>query len=174
MFKRSRFLLSVLVCLIVANPSSFAANSCRILFQQEFSGYFDYDTENTIRFISTDKNLPGLKNKEIAVIEYDYYEQLETLYINWIKVNSNVRGTGLSNTIIADLLEHFPKTKKISAYLTDRNFEVYNENLAAKKNITEALMSTPFYQAFAKLGFTEIIENQAYDGKVIVVLKRKP
>jgi len=171
---RFKIPLLLLALFFMAKPQQAEAqNSCRSLFRPTLVGYWTAPEEQTLRFVNTDpKSQPELQ-KEVGRIDFDFMDSTNTLFIEWVSVEPHFQKKGLATQLMREVLQSFPETERVMGYLTDTNKKLYDEKLKATGSAEEALKNTPYYRSLKGLGFTEIVTNTAYDGKVVVVLQKK-
>lgn len=108
----------------------------------------------------------------VGSVEFEYFDHSDKLMIHWIEVNPIVRQKGISKKMVQAVLEDFPETKEIVAYLTDSNFKIFRDHFTKTKALTESVKQTPFYKSFAELGFSEVTYINFVDDKVILTIKK--
>jgi len=147
-----------------------AASSCRSLFREEPQGYFVQVDEGQLHFINT-KNADKLNGKR-GRIDYSFNSETKTLLIEWVHVDPVLRELGVSHHLMTELSERYPEATQVIGYLTDKNLQIYEEALKSLKSPDLALKATPYFRSLNSLGFSEIIANDYFDGKVAVALKK--
>lgn len=164
----------IILGFIFFSQSLFAAGSCLSLFQSEIQGYFKNDSksQDILHFVSTDPSEDKLQNKVVGTVEFEYFEHSDKLMIHWIEVNPLVRQKGVSKKLLQELLQDYPETQDIVAYLTDFNLKIFNESFAKTKSLTQSVQQTPFYKAFAEFGFSNVSYVAHAGDKIILTLKK--
>ena len=161
---------NMFLMLIVFFAAQAAAPSCRSLFREAPQGYFLETEEGQLHFINT-KNSDKLNGKR-GRIDYTFDADTKTLLIEWIYVDPVLRELGIANHLMAEIVNRYPEAEQVIGYLTDKNLQTYEESLKSFKSSDLALKSTPYFKSLAALGFSEIIANDYFDGKVAVALKK--
>lgn len=144
------------------------------MFESEIQGYFKTDkkSQDRLHFVSTDPAEYKLQNKIVGTVEFEYFDHSDKLMIHWIEVNPLARQRGISKKLVQAVLEDFPDTKEIVAYLTDSNFKIFRDHFVKTKALTESVKQTPFYKSFAELGFSNMTYVDNAGDKVILTIKK--
>jgi len=149
-----------------------AAPSCRSLFREALGGYFTYGEPGQLHYVNANLKFSEKPQDRVGRLDYDYNSGTRTLLIEWIYVQAKMRDHGVANHLFQEVLWGFPETQQVIGYLTDSNLKAYETALKSLNDPVLALKSTPYFHSLANLGFTEILANEYFDGKVAVALKK--
>lgn len=149
-----------------------AAPSCRSLFRDALVGYVVDGEPGQVHYINHQTKYSENREVRVGRLDYDYTDETQTLMIEWIHVQAKMRDQGVANYMFQEVLSRFPETTQVIGYLTDSNLLVYEAALEAFKDPVLALKATPYFHSLANLGFSEILANEYFDGKVTVALKK--
>ena len=144
------------------------------MFQNEIQGYLKNDSrsQDIIHFVSTDPTENKLQNKIVGTVEFEYFENSNKLMIQWIEVHELVRLKGVSKKLVQAVLQDFPETIEVVAYLTDSNLRIFRDHFSVTKSFTQSVKQTPFYKVFAELGFSIVTKVDNAGDKVILTIKK--
>lgn len=86
----------------------------------------------------------------------------DVLHIRAIFLNDGFKDMGASRYLFAKALATFPQTEKVQATLVGDNAAFFKEEFERTGNQIAAFKNTPFYKAFKKLGFSDIVAARSY------------
>ena len=108
----------------------------------------------------------------IATFEGVVSEDGKTISDGDMSVNEEYRGHGFGLQMARRVIELHPDAVRIEGDLLGVNFTAFNKAFMETNQKKDAVMATPFYKIWSRLGFTSIRKVKVNYGSVEVVLMR--
>ncbi len=112
--------------------------------------------------VSSKVVLWDLEKMPIASLQYSFSQNGQMLVIDHIETNLNFRKLGLTETMLAEILNLHPAVKIIDGTLMEENAQIIDHKRREGKSLEQAILESPAGRLRMRFGFSKILVIKDY------------